>query len=329
MFAVRSYPLSLILRWTLKFLVLFALLSAIPVVLHRYFHFDFIIIPWLPVALIGTALAFYLGFKNNASYERLWEARKIWGSIVNNSRSFTAMVNTYIGPEHADIKLKLIRRHIAWITALRYGMRQRREWEHNNLRDNPAYVENAEIEELQNNLKTQLSAYLTEEDLEYVLSKKNPVTHLSHLQMKELKMLNASGKLDDLHHVELGNLVCKLYDDQGMTERIKNYPFPRQYASLNFYYVWLFILLLPFGMFNEFVKLGEDLIWLNIPFCTIVSWVFYTMEMIGDYSENPFEGSFNDVPITDISKKIETDIMEMMDMKDLPVISQPKNGVIF
>jgi putative membrane protein len=149
------------------------------------------------------------------------------------------------------------------------------------------------------------------------------------LQMQELAGLHSKGYLDNFRHMEMGNMVRSMFDQQGMAERIKNFPFPRQYASLNFYYVWIFIFLLPFGMIGEFIKLGESFVWLNIPFCTLISWVFYTMEMIGDYSENPFEGSFNDVPVTALSRTIEIDLLEILGEKEIPAPRAPKNGVLF
>ncbi|MCH2177073.1 MAG: bestrophin family protein [Lentisphaeria bacterium] len=73
--------------------------------MYAVFNWKFIHLPWLPIALVGSALAFIVSFKNNASYGRLWEARKVWGGIVNTSRSFTIMVNDYITNEHAPNKL--------------------------------------------------------------------------------------------------------------------------------------------------------------------------------------------------------------------------------
>ncbi len=91
----------------------------------------YISLPWGPLGIIGIAVAFYLGFKNNSSYDRTWEARKIWDSIVNNSRTFGAAVVSFVDGENSDaIKKELIYRHIAWMTALRYQLRQSREWEH-------------------------------------------------------------------------------------------------------------------------------------------------------------------------------------------------------
>jgi putative membrane protein len=333
MFIHRSYPLKVMLGWTTKFIVVFFIIDAIPVLLHYLVGPNIVLVPWLPITLIGTALAFYLGFKANSSYDRLWEARKAWGGIVNDSRSFTVMVSTYVKGENSEeiheLKRKMIRRHVAWLTAMRFQLRERRTWEHNNLRDNEGYRAATQVDEFENKLEESIKPYLSEEDAQHVLGKMNRATHLLHLQMQDLAKLNNAGYLDSFHHAEIGNMIRSLFDQQGISERIKNFPFPRQYASLNFYYVWIFICLLPFGMVGEFIKLGDGLVWLNIPFCALISWVFYTMEMIGDYSENPFEGSFNDVPVTALSRTIEIDLLEILGETDIPQPRTPKNGVLF
>jgi putative membrane protein len=243
------------------------------------------------------------------------------------------MVSTYISGDNSEqikeLKKKIILRHVAWLTAMRFQLRERRSWEHNNLRDSEAYRASQEIDEFENDMVSSMKPYLSEEELEHVLTKHNKATHILHLQMKDLATLHSNGYLDNFHHVEMGNMIRSMFDQQGMGERIKNFPFPRQYASLNFYYVWIFIILLPFGMVGEFIKMGENLVWLNIPFCTLVSWVFYTMEMIGDYSENPFEGSFNDVPVTALSRGIEIDLLEIIGEENIPSPRLPKNGVLF
>jgi putative membrane protein len=327
MYINRSYPLSLLLGWTAKFILVFLLIDAVPVLLHRFLDYDFIRIPWLPIALIGTALAFYLGFKTNASYDRLWEARKIWGSIVNDSRSFAVLVDAYV--KDTEVKRRIIRRHVAWLTALRFQMRERRGWEHNNLRDNAQYRNSTGVDEFDHTLSEKLPDYLSEEEVKAVLALKNPAVHILHNQMSEISALRDKEELDGFKTMEMSGVIRNLHDHQGKSERIKNFPFPRQYASLNFYYVWLFIILLPFGMIGEFEKLGENYVWMSIPFCTIISWVFYTMEMIGDYSENPFEGSFNDVPITTICRTIETDLFEMIQEPIGPANANPSKLVVF
>ena len=124
-------------------------------------------------------------------------------------------------------------------------------------------------------------------------------------------------------------MIGELFTLQGKAERIKNFPYPRQFATLNLFFVWIFVILLPFGLMHEFDQIGQSLInqenanglfrlisknfvWLTIPFSIVISWIFMLMERVGDVSENPFEGMSNDVPITTISRGIEIDIREMI-----------------
>ena len=137
--------------------------------------------------------------------------------------------------------------------------------------------------------------------------------------------LRTDGPLEHFRHLELQQQITEMYTLQGKAERIKNFPFPRQYATVNHFFAVLLLILLPFGMLNVFTGLQPNwLIWLSIPFTIIVSWVFWTMEMIGDYSENPFEGLYNDVPIVAMATDIEIDIRQMLDETDLPSSYQPE-----
>ena len=86
--------------------------------------------------------------------------------------------------------------------------------------------------------------------------------------------------------------------------------------------------MLPFGILNEFQKLGDDFVWLTIPFSVIVSWVFTSMEKVGESTENPFEGSANDVPITAMSRTIEIDLRDMLDEENLPAPIAAENKIL-
>jgi ion channel-forming bestrophin family protein len=102
--------------------------------------------------------------------------------------------------------------------------------------------------------------------------------------------------------LEIQGLITEFYGLKGKSERIKNFPFPRQYATVNYFFVVIFILLLPFGMLDVFTQLDHThWIWFLIPFSVLGSWVFWVMEVIGDFSENLFERLYNDVPITQLA----------------------------
>jgi putative membrane protein len=95
-----------------------------------------------------------------------------------------------------------------------------------------------------------------------------------------------------------------------------------------FIFVAIFIFLLPLGLVGEFAQLGHNGVWLSIPFTVLVGWVYVMMELVGDYSENPFEGLGNDVPMLAICRTIEIDLREMLGERDLPPAVEPKNGVL-
>ncbi|TAF64608.1 MAG: multidrug transporter [Cytophagales bacterium] len=319
----KGYSFKEVILWTFRDILQLSIISTIPTVLYLIFHWRWLTFPWLPIALLGTAVAFVIGFKNNASYDRVWEARKIWGAITNASRSWGIMVKDYVTNQHAknpvseaalkDLHLTLFKRHLAWVTALRYQLRENKSWEAINLPHNREYRDRwFKVEEQETNLAEVLKPYLPAEEYDLIMSKSNKAAQLLALQSEHLRKLLEQGFIEDFRHMELERLLVEFYNQQGASERIKNFPYPRQYASLNMWFIKIFIFLLPFGMLQEFEKIGSEYIWLTIPFSVLSGWVFTTMERIGETSENPFEGSANDVPITTISRNIEIDMLEML-----------------
>lgn len=337
MHAGKRYTLKEFILWTRRDIYILIAIAIIPVTLFQLFNWQWLTVPWVPIALVGTAAAFLVGFRNTQTYNRLWEARQIYGAIVNTSRSLGILVRDYIqGTEeeklHA-IHQQMIYRHIAWLTAMRYQLRESKLWE--NIKTS---VSNAEysafytIDEWENKLEDALVPYLSKEELSYVLSKKNRATHIISLQSKHLRELKEQGLIEPLNYVELENIFVNLYEQQGKCERIKNFPYPRQFATINQMFVRLFISLIPFGTLSEFNKLVEKngpwIVWLAIPFSVIISWVFIAMERVGESSENPFEGNANDVPITSMSRTIEIDLREMLDEQNLPAAIGPVNSIL-
>ena len=225
-------------------------------------------------------------------------------------------------------------RHIAWLTALRHAMRQKRKWEvfeesttnkeWSNLIYNPERI---------TRLTDDLAPYLNEEEREYVLSKSNKSNAILFLQSRQLQSLKDEGHIWGFSFLNLENLIQDMFDLQGKSERIKNFPYPRQYATLSYFFVYVFLLLIPFGIVPEFHKIGmtlnnhfpiisEYFVWISVPFCGAVSWVFHTVERIGRVGENPFEGSANDVPISTIARGIEIDLRQLMDENEKLIPAQ-------
>jgi len=346
MYTKKNYSLKDMVRWTRSDIYKFIIIAVIPVALYSLLDFKWLHLPWLPIALIGTAVAFIVGFKNNASYGRLWEARQIWGGIVNSSRTLGIMVNDYINNDHAKVKLseeelqairqKIVYRHIAWMTAHRYTLRMSKPWETFLKRStNKEYAALYDVREWRIPFEDAVEPYLDKDELNHIADKKNKAAQILSLQSKHLRELKEQGLIWEFSFLEMETQIKEFFTLQGKNERIKNFPYPRQFATLNHFFVWIFILLLPFGIMNEFDKIGVTLlaeldqmapgtmkiwyeyiakhfVWSSIPFSIIISWVFYTMERIGEVSENPFEGTANDVPITTMAIDIEIDLREMI-----------------
>lgn len=338
MYTERRYGYWTTINWSRKGFFFGLTTGALALLCYFIVGTKCFIVPWQPVLLVGTALAFYLGFKNNASYDRLWEARKIWGAIINNSRSFTAAVCGFVSNLHAGEKLseadlqairkRLVYRHIAWLTCLRYQLRTPRKWEHFEEAQNfNRYFPDLRTPELFTKIDEVLPEFLSPGELAALEGKSNRATQVLAMQTLDLKNLRERGLIDDFRHIELQKFVSAMYDEQGKSERIKNFPFPRQYATIPLLLVKVMSILLPFALVAEFDKAGPHYVWLTLPFNGIITWVFVLMEMIGDYSENPFEGTYNDVPISTISRTIEIDLKEMLGEKETPPALQAVDGM--
>jgi ion channel-forming bestrophin family protein len=339
------------IKWTRKDTYKFIIIAIIPVFLYAIVGLKWLHLPWLPIALIGTAVAFLVSFKNNASYDRLWEARKIWGGIINASRSFAMILNSHIINQNGQttsqnelqaIKRKLVIRHVAWLTSHRYALRKIKPWEmFMDKLTNQEYATYYDVHEWNQTFDEAIKPYLSENEFAEIQGKRNISTQILGMQSTELRRLKEQGLIWEFSHLEMEQQLVDLTALQGKNERIKNFPYPRQFATLNLFFVWIFILLLPFGIMSEFDQIGLKLlqsheplatgfidtvylfvakhfIWFSIPFSSAISWIFHTMERIGEVSENPFEGTANDVPITTMSRDIEIDMLEIIGETETP-----------
>lgn len=330
----KSYKLFEFLVWTRRDIYRLVVIAVGAVVLYQVVGWTWLAIPWTVVALLGTATAFIVGFKNTQTYNRTWEARQIWGEIVNNSRSWGIIARDFLN--HPEKSKLLVYRHLAWLTVMRFQMREKRAWENVRKRYNVEYQKYYRIPENETSLEAELSKYLSPEELTYILSTKSKATQIMALQSKTLKELYANQEIVVLQLVEMQRTLKEFYTQQGRSERIKNFPYPRQFATINSMFIRLFTFLLPFGMLREFEKLNEsveglmkgNMIWLVIPFSVLISWVYTSLEQVGESTENPFEGNANDVPISQLCRIIEIDLLEMLGETDLPAPLEPENNVI-
>lgn len=331
----QRYKTIELLVWTRRNLIKIFILSIIPVLLYHFLGWKWIAIPWTVVALLGTATAFIVGFKNTQTYNRTWEARQIWGTILNSSRAWGAMSRDFLN--HSESSKELIYRHFAWLTALRYSMREGRNWEAQTQVHNQEFQEKYyKIPEKENSLEKELGKYVSESEVKHILITKNKGAQILSQQSKSIKEAYTNGKISLDEYLEMQRAIKDFFDLQGKTERIKNFPYPRQFATINTVFIQIFCFLLPFGMLKDFDKLNDgvtgilqgNMIWFIVPFFMLICWMYTTLDQVGESTENPFEGSPNDVPISQISRTIEIDLREMLGETNLPSAIQAENNIV-
>ena len=316
----RNLKWSHILYYNWKSLGYFFSLSVAIYILHVEFGYEKLSIPFNAVATLSTALAIYLGFKNNNAYDRWWEGRKIWGLLVNYSRAWAREVLTMIIPTEAEdtpealvIQKRLIFRHIAFVHALRVFLRKSRKYNDNGVR---------EILEERNGYED-IMAFVSEEEYHLTMTKKNPPNYLIKLQGDDLKSAYDKGYITDYRYVRLSETLSEFNNHQGMGERIKNTPLPRPYSFFSRIFVFIHGTLIPFAFI-------EDLGWLNIPLSLIINFVFLALDFVGERTEDPFENRMDDVPLTSISLTIEENLKEMYGGEvEYPTRRQSEHGVVF
>lgn len=329
MYTRRRFPFPLILRWTWRVFPAVALWAVVVTAAHIHGGLEWLRVPSLVISVLGTAVSFYLGFKGSSAYGRLWEARKIWGGIVNESRTWGIDVTTMVSDLHRDasgdqplseVHRDLIYRHIAWLEALRTVLRRRKPWEHNRGFNDTVREVYGTLDTSDERLRERIAPFVPAEELDHIMAAKSPTTRLLHRQAERLQELYAQRRIEDFRHMQMAGILRTLFTLQGKCERIKNFPLPRQYASANHWFVIIFIVLLPLGLLGAAhgSSLPEAFAWVTVPATIVLGWVFYVWDRVLDFSENPFEGLVNDIPMDSLSRTIEIDLRQMLGETDLP-----------
>lgn len=317
MIVSRKLKWNHIIYYTRFKLLYFVVLSVGVFALHKYIKIPSLNIPFNAVATLSTALAIYLGFKNNNAYERWWEARKIWGLIVNYSRSWAREVLTMIlpngnqGEELSKLQHRLLYRHIAFVNALRVFLRKQHDYNKSNI---------TELVEVSNGYD-EIKKFISEKEYGEAMTKKNPPNYLLQLQGDDLKTAFENGWLTDFRFIKLSETLTEFNNHQGMSERIKNTPLPRPYSFFSRVFVTIHGTLIPFAFI-------EELDWVNIPLSILINFVFLALDYVGERTEDPFENRMDDTPLTAISQTVEENVKEMYGDIDLPIKHGEKMGVI-
>jgi putative membrane protein len=269
------------------------------------------ILPFAPIAMLGTAMAILLAFRNNTSYSRWWEASTLWQTIHTQSRIFARLVITFVDshkhtPNYdptraANFQRSMISRQIAWANTVRLSLRGQTDWH-------------------------EIQAYLSDQDYQAMLKQENKPGYLMLQHGRSIYDAMANGTLQGFDSFQLENALAQMTAQEGLAKRLKTTPVPRQYDYFTRLFVYLFILLLPFGLLST---LPGEQSWLVIPFAILLSFVFAILERIGAVNEHPFENRITDVPLTAICRNIERDLLATLGQEDLPPALTPKDGYLF
>ena len=311
MIVKRNFNPIKIIQYVKYELLMSTLLSVGVLVLSRYASTP-IAIPFSIVAILGSALAIFIAFRNNTSYARWWEARTVWGSIINNSRILARQIianadhAVAIGKSSVEkvaiYKKEMIYRQIAFAHALRLHLRKQTttdEYKH--------LMSASEFDALKGKFNVP-----------------NLLLQQQGIRIKEGMKEELLGAFDS---ISLEPTLTGFNNFQGSCERIKNIPLLKQYDFFTRLFLFVFMLLLPFSLIGDFSKLNID--YLMVPASIIISYVFATMGKVGEVNEDPFENRITDIPMTSLCNTIERDLKEMLGETDLPSKLEPQQGFLF
>jgi putative membrane protein len=275
-----------------------------PGLFHQYaqlMYWSDVGIPFSAIAALGGALAIFLGFRNNAAYDRWWEARKVWGGLVNDSRSWTRNVMAWVqAPPGGDpdsaraLQVELIHRHLAFVHGLAFHLRKQR-----------------------NGLLGAVARFVPDQEAERYNEVPNVITALLIEQGCRVAQARDQGHIEHFRHLSMDQLLTRLSDIQGKCERIKNTPLPRQYDAFPRWFVYFYGLMLPFGLVSP---IG----WGAVPVSVSITIIFLALEVSGRTIENPFEGDVMDTPMTALAITIERDMRAALG-EALPEPAQPND----
>ena len=246
-------------------------------------------------AFLITAISLLLSFKLSQSYDRWWEARKIWGEIVNDSRSLVLQIKNFSKEGNDSTIERMALRQIAWSYSLSQSLRNK-------------------------NAIVNLESFISEDEIFAYKNHKNvPLAILDH-QSKDLSQLHHKNAINDYQQIQIDNTLIKLCAAMGKAERIKNTAFPKTYRHTLYFFIFITLISLSFSL-SEMMSIVE------VPFMIIISIPFFLLDKIAENIQDPFENKPNDTAMTSISRTIEINIKQL-NYKDIPEPIKPENFYI-
>jgi ion channel-forming bestrophin family protein len=304
MIVPRARQLTAMLAYVGLPLLMLVLYDLAVVFAYKVMHWEWVALPHIPLSLFGSAIGIIVAFRNQSAYARWWEARTLWGALVNNSRSWARQVTTVMMPSNdadaGELKAyqkRLVYHEIAYVIALRQHLRGLEPWE-------------------------EIAPLLSEAELNALRDQKNVPLAIQQQMGALLRQCQVRGWIDIAHWLALDNNLDDLVDAQGGAERIKVTPMPKQYDYFPQLFVHMYCLMLPLALVMSmgwFTPLGS----------TLVGFIFLALDKIGRDLEDPFENTIYDVPLTSITRTIEVNLRQMLGETVLPAPEKPVRGVLW
>jgi len=295
MITAAGLPFRIIYKVIWKRILFLIGLSVGVVVLYKFVTPDHEI-PDVPLAIMGTVIAILLGFRVNNAYDRWWEARKLWGKIVNDSRSQARMIIAFLQDYNPDEVRKLVLRQIGYCYALA-----------DHLRGNP--------------IEPVIRPYFDEEELQQHVKRANVPNSIMQAQSNDFEYLVRMGILNSVHQRMLEERLSLFLDSQGGCERIKKTVFPHDYRFYTSFFINVFTFAFP-------LIIVDTAGWQTIPWTVFAGFALSSIDALAKAIENPFENRVNDTAMTTISRTIEIDLLQMLGDVELPAPTKPVNGVL-
>lgn len=286
------------LTWRVDLMIL--LCCTIAYFIDNYWLETQISIPISISTVLGTAIAFFIGFNNNQAYDRWWEARKIWGELVNDSRSWARCLlyncAIEVNEEAPHITRRMIYRQLAFLYALKSALRKTPE-------------------------DVYYAGYLSEAEAARVKMQSNIPNAILSLQAEDLQLLTRQGVIDGFRFRELNGLLVRHCDSMGKSERIKNTVFPPSYLFFTRVFIWFYVIL-------NTLMMSESIGGWSILFGWAFGFVFHVTHQNGISIMNPFGATIMAVPLDSISRTIEINLLEMLGHDNIPSPIQPTDQQI-
>lgn len=247
------------------------------------------IIPDVPYAIptfLGTAISVILSFKLSQSYDRWWEARKIWGSIVNDSRNLVEQLKCFVKPGNEQAIKTIALRQIAWCYSLGNSLRQ-----HDALKG--------------------LEKYLPAEELSTLRRHNNAPLAILDMNNADITKMRLEQQLDIFSHIQLNNTLVNLCNWMGMAERIKSTVFPVTYRFFLHSAIYLFIVTLS-------ISLRGLQSYFEVPLLMIIAALFFLLERTATHLQDPFSDKPTDTAMTAIATTIEINLKQLLGINDVP-----------